>query len=71
MGVRAIPTNIVIGRDGHVVHFSMGATEWDSPETLAMLKSFIALAPASSTAGQTASMTLADGSTDLAGPSSH
>jgi len=52
MGVRAIPTNIVIGRDGRVVHFSMGANDWDSTQSVEMIKSFIAenIAPSASTA---------------------
>jgi len=73
MGVRAIPTNIMIGRDGRVVHFSMGATEWDSQETLEMVKSFIAAEPTPAPAAQQASLVTAAASgpdTDL-GPSSH
>jgi type IV secretory pathway VirB9-like protein len=52
MGVRAIPTNIVIGRDGRVVHFSMGANDWDSTQSVEMIKSFIAenIAQSASTA---------------------
>jgi len=52
MGVRAIPTNIVIGRDGRVVHFSMGANDWDSTQSVEMIKSFIAenIASSASTA---------------------
>jgi len=52
MGVRAIPTNIVIGRDGRVVHFSMGANDWDSAQSVEMIKSFIAenIASSASTA---------------------
>ena len=53
MGVRGIPTNMVIGRDGRVVYFSAGATEWDSEQSIAMIKSFI---------GSPAPVTVADSS---------
>ena len=53
MGVRGIPTNMVIGRDGRVVYFSAGPTEWDSEQSIAMIKSFI---------GSPAPVTIADSS---------
>src|SRR6266403_4200297 len=31
LGVRGVPTNIVLDRDGRVVHFSAGPSQWDSP----------------------------------------
>lgn len=45
MGVRAIPTNIMLGRDGRMIRFSEGPTEWDSPQTIEMVKSLIASSP--------------------------
>lgn len=63
MGVSAIPTNIVIGRDGHVMHFSDGANEWDSEQSIAMIKSYIASSPAPVAAtGPAAPVTIADSS---------
>lgn len=63
MGISAIPTNIVIGRDGHVMHFQDGASEWDSEQSIAMIKSYIASSPAPvAAAGPAATVTIADSS---------
>jgi thiol-disulfide isomerase/thioredoxin len=73
MGVRAIPTNIVIGRDGRVVHFSMGADDWDSTQSVEMIKSFIAENAAPLAATQQANVVVAAdvGTAQTPGPSSH
>jgi len=64
MGVRAVPTNIMLGRDGRMIHFSEGPTEWDSPQTVEMVKSFIASSPApvAAAAEPAKAVTLADSS---------
>ena len=63
MGVSGIPTNIVLGRDGRVMHFSAGPTEWDSPQAIEMIKSFIASSPVPlASAGPASAVTLADSS---------
>jgi thiol-disulfide isomerase/thioredoxin len=59
MGVRGLPTNIVIGRDGRVIHFSVGPTQWDSSEALQLVKSFIGGIPAPSPAGKQANIVTA------------
>jgi len=41
LGVDRVPTNILVNRDGNVVTASTGATQWDSPRALDMIKSFI------------------------------
>ena len=54
---------IVIGRDGHVMHFSDGASEWDSEQSIAMIKSYIASSPAPvAAADPAAAVTIADSS---------
>ncbi|MES4785782.1 MAG: TlpA family protein disulfide reductase, partial [Nitrospiraceae bacterium] len=37
-GVRALPTTVIIDREGHVVGKALGPRQWDSPRTLALLK---------------------------------
>ena len=41
LGVDRVPTNIVVNRDGSIVTMSTGATQWDSPGVLNMIKSYI------------------------------
>ena len=41
LGIDRIPTNIVINRDGSIMRISTGATQWDSPGAMDMIKSFI------------------------------
>jgi thiol-disulfide isomerase/thioredoxin len=41
LGVDRLPTNIVVNREGSVVTASTGATQWDSPRALDMIKSLI------------------------------
>ncbi len=60
----------MIGRDGRIVHFSMGATEWDSPGTIEMVKSFIAESAPAPAAQQASLVTASASGADL-GPSSH
>ena len=63
MGVSAIPTNIVLDREGRVMNFSAGPREWDSEESIAMIKSYIASNPTPVAAAQPAKMvTVADSS---------
>lgn len=41
LGVDRLPTNIVVNRDGSIMRISTGATQWDSPWAMSMIKSFI------------------------------
>ncbi len=54
LGVDRVPTNIVVNREGSIVTASTGATQWDSPRALDMIKSLIRrsdLLPASGEVG--------------------
>jgi len=42
LGVRGVPTNIVLDRDGKIVHFSAGPTQWDSPGARQLVSSYLA-----------------------------
>ena len=56
LGVDRIPTNIVVNRDGSIVTTSTGATQWDSPRVLNLIKSYIKrsdVLPTGTTAGTT------------------
>jgi thiol-disulfide isomerase/thioredoxin len=41
MGIDGVPTSFVIDRDGRMVGKLVGATDWDTPEALALLRGYI------------------------------
>ena len=45
MGVDGVPTTFVIDRNGRLVGKLEGATDWDTPEALALLRGYIAKQP--------------------------
>jgi thiol-disulfide isomerase/thioredoxin len=52
LGVVGLPTTILVDRDGREVGRLIGPAEWDSPEMIAFLKSFIAQPAGSAPAAQ-------------------
>ncbi len=68
LGVDRVPTNIVVNREGRIVRMSTGSTQWDSPQALDMIKSFMARSPGSSPTGQEAKMTAAASLAHKGGP---
>lgn len=73
MGVWGLPTNILIDRDGRVVHFSAGPTQWDSSSALQLVKSLVGAIPAPLQATGQASLVTAAETPPVTGqgPSSH
>lgn len=47
-----LPITYLIGSDGLVFGYIIGATEWDSPEALEFLRHYIRVSPAASSPGQ-------------------
>src|SRR5262249_42319927 len=41
-GARRIPTTLIIDRDGNVVGSLVGPKQWDSPETAALIRRYLA-----------------------------
>jgi thiol-disulfide isomerase/thioredoxin len=46
MGIDGVPTSFVIDRQGRLVGKLVGATDWDTPEALALLRRYIGERPA-------------------------
>ncbi len=51
IGIRAIPTTLILDKTGRIVGRAMGAREWDSRESTAMFERLIHFAPSGSPTG--------------------
>jgi hypothetical protein len=41
MGVTALPTTVIVDRDGRMAGYLVGAAEWDSDEALALVRFYL------------------------------